>query len=43
MHPETIYIVDDDASVRDALSLLLSLRGHSTATFASAEGFLSAL
>jgi FixJ family two-component response regulator len=43
MHPETVYIVDDDASVRDALSLLLSLRGHSTATFASAEGFLSAL
>ncbi len=39
---ETVYIVDDDASVRDSLSLLLSLRGHATATFASAEDFLSA-
>lgn len=39
---ETVYIVDDDASVRDSLSLLLSLRGHATASFASAEDFLSA-
>jgi len=39
----TVYIVDDDASVRDSLSLLLSLRGHATATFACAEDFLSAL
>jgi FixJ family two-component response regulator len=39
----TVYIVDDDASVRDSLSLLLSLRGHATATFTSAEDFLSAL
>jgi FixJ family two-component response regulator len=38
-----VFVVDDDASVRDALSLLLSLRGHTTATFASAEDFLSAL
>lgn len=43
MHRETVFIVDDDASVRDALSLLLSLRGHATATFASAEDFLQAL
>lgn len=43
MHRETVFIVDDDASVRDSLSLLLSLRGHVTATFASAEDFLSAL
>jgi FixJ family two-component response regulator len=42
MQRETVYIVDDDASVRDALSLLLSLRGHATATFASAEDFLAA-
>jgi RNA polymerase sigma factor (sigma-70 family) len=42
-HRETVFIVDDDASVRDALSLLLSLRGHATATFASAEDFLAAL
>lgn len=43
MPRDTVYIVDDDASVRDALSLLLSLRGHATATFASAEDFLAAL
>jgi FixJ family two-component response regulator len=43
MHRETVFVVDDDASVRDALSLLLSLRGHATATFASAEDFLAAL
>jgi FixJ family two-component response regulator len=43
MHRETVFIVDDDASVRDALSLLLSLRGYTTATFASAEDFLSAI
>ena len=43
MHSDTVFIVDDDAAVRDALSLLLSLRGHRTATFASAEDFLAAL
>jgi FixJ family two-component response regulator len=43
MHRDTVFIVDDDASVRDSLSLLLSLRGHATATFASAEDFLAAL
>jgi FixJ family two-component response regulator len=43
MAPDTVFIVDDDPSVRDALSLLLSLRGHVTATFASAEDFLAAL
>ncbi len=39
----TVYIVDDDAAVRDSLSLLLSLRRYRTATFASAEDFLAAL
>lgn len=43
MHRDTVFVVDDDPSVRDALSLLLSLRGHATATFASAEDFLGAL
>ncbi len=43
MHRETVFIVDDDASVRDSLSLLLSLRGYVTATFASGEDFLQAL
>ena len=42
MRDDTVFIVDDDASVRDSLSLLLSLQGYRTATFASAEDFLSA-
>ena len=32
-----VYIVDDDAAIRDALSLLLSLHGYRTASFASGE------
>lgn len=36
----TVYIVDDDAAVRDALGLLLSLNGYRTAFFADAEAFL---
>jgi len=43
MHHETVFIVDDDASVRDSLSLMLSLQGFATATFASGEDFLDAL
>ena len=43
MHHDTVFVVDDDASVRDSLSLLLSLRGYATATFASAEDFLAAV
>lgn len=43
MHNKTVFIIDDDASVRDALTLLLSLHGHVCAAFASAEDFLSAL
>lgn len=42
-HRETVFIVDDDASVRDSLSLMLSLQGYATATFASGEDFLNAL
>ncbi|WP_020655300.1 response regulator transcription factor [Massilia niastensis] len=38
----TVYIVDDDAAVRDALGLLLSLNGYRTAFFANAEAFLRA-
>lgn len=37
----TIFIVDDDASVRDALSLVFSVRGYRTAAFAKAEDFLN--
>jgi FixJ family two-component response regulator len=43
MPKKTIYIVDDDASVRDSLALLLSLRGYATLVFANAEDFLGAL
>lgn len=42
-HRQTVFVVDDDASVRDAVALLLSLQGHPTAVFASAEDFLGAL
>lgn len=38
----TVFIVDDDASVRDALALMFSVRGYRTAIFSSAEDFLSA-
>ena len=37
----TVFVVDDDASVRDALSLLISLKGLRAALFASAEDFLA--
>ena len=43
MHRDTVFIVDDDPSIRDALSLLVSLRGYATATFASAEDFIGAM
>lgn len=39
----TVFIIDDDASVRDALGLLLSLRGYRTTMFADAASFLGAL
>jgi RNA polymerase sigma factor (sigma-70 family) len=38
-----VYIVDDDASIRDSLSLLLGLAGYSTLLFSDAESFLAAL
>ena len=40
MDPATVFLVDDDVSVRDSLSLLLSLKGLRTQVFASAESFL---
>ena len=40
--PFTVHVVDDDPSVRDAISLLLSLNGYATSVFASAEDFLAA-
>ena len=41
-HDLTIFVVDDDPSVRDALGLLLGVRGYRTAMFASGEDFLKA-
>ncbi len=37
----TVFIVDDDPAVRDALGLLLGVRGYRTAVFASGEAFLN--
>jgi RNA polymerase sigma factor (sigma-70 family) len=39
----TVFIVDDDLSVRDSLSLILSLKSFRTASFARAEDFLAVL
>jgi FixJ family two-component response regulator len=36
----TVYIVEDDAAMRDSLSLMLGLLGYRTASFESAEAFL---
>lgn len=40
--PKIIYIIDDDAAVRDSLGLLLGLQGYVTRVFASAGEFLDA-
>ena len=37
-----VYVVDDDAAIRDSLSLMLGLAGYSTRLFADAESFLVA-
>jgi FixJ family two-component response regulator len=44
MHSDslTVFIVDDDPSVRDSIALMLGLLGFRTAVFGDAEGFLSA-
>ena len=42
MTEPTIFIVDDDAPVRDSLSLLLGLKGYAIRSYASAEDFLTA-
>ena len=38
----TVFVVDDDAPVRDALRLLLRSTGHRVETYASAQEFLDA-
>lgn len=37
----TVFIIDDDPSVRDSLALRLGLEGYRTALFADAEAFLA--
>lgn len=39
---QTVFIIDDDVAVRDALALLLGLKGYRTAIYSSAEDFLAA-
>ena len=36
----TVFLIDDDAAVRDSLCLLLSLKGVRTLPFANAESFI---
>ncbi|QDQ28772.1 response regulator transcription factor [Chitinimonas arctica] len=43
MTPLPIYLVDDDAAVRDALGLLLLSHGYTVRAFESGEAFLAAL
>ena len=37
---QCVYIVDDDAAVRDSLGLLLGLNGYRTLPFSNADDFL---
>jgi FixJ family two-component response regulator len=41
LHKRHVHIIDDDAKIRDALSLLLSTAGIETQTFGSAEEYLA--
>jgi FixJ family two-component response regulator len=41
MSDPTVFVVDDDASIRDALSLLISLKGLKASVFSCAEDFLA--
>jgi FixJ family two-component response regulator len=41
MHDIQIFIIDDDASVRDSLALLLGLNGYRTASFENAEHLMA--
>lgn len=41
MNDATVFLVDDDPSVRDSLSLLLSLKGLRTRVYSSAESLLA--
>lgn len=43
MSAPTVYVVDDDAAVRDSLALLLKTAGLTVEAYDSAESFLTAL
>lgn len=38
----TVFVIDDDASVRDSIALMVGLEGYRTSVFADAEAFLAA-
>jgi two-component system response regulator FixJ len=38
---QTVFIVDDDAAIRDSLRMMLEAAGHTVRDFASAQSFLS--
>lgn len=38
----TVFVIDDDAAVRDSIALMLGLEGYRTSVFADAEAFLAA-
>lgn len=38
----TVFVIDDDPSVRDSIALMLGLEGYRTSVFADAEAFLAA-
>lgn len=40
--PLAVYVIDDDASIRDSLALMLGLGGYPTRLFADGESFLTA-
>lgn len=42
MNPATVFIIDDDAAVRDSLSLLCETAGLKVESYDSAESFLAA-
>jgi FixJ family two-component response regulator len=37
----TVFVIDDDAAVRDSVALMLGLAGYRTSVFADAEAFLA--
>lgn len=41
MSEATVYVVDDDASVREALQMLLTVAGYAVETFATGKAFLA--